>query len=204
MNMCTAVTNVRKSSTSPDLRDEQYRDALWRIDNVLTKMKDNNRDIFDAADATGMAVSEINAVLSCINKGTTDAAKRLRQCREEAIKKKEDLPTLLDQRADLIEDTDDGLDEEEREQALALIDKEIKNQVELAKQKGLTSEMIVNIWFHDVGFDARDVCDTSRKKTSSNILSRFLNRVLGMPLEQQTIVTNFFYARLEKVVLEAK
>ena len=92
MNMCTAVTNVRKSSTSPDLRDEQYRDALWRIDNVLTKMKDNNRDIFDAADATGMAVSEINAVLSCINKGTTDAAKRLRQCREEAIKKKEDLP----------------------------------------------------------------------------------------------------------------
>ena len=203
MNMCTAVTNVRKSSTSPDLRDEQYRDALWRIDNVLTKMKDNNSNIFDAADATGMAVSEINAILTCISKGTTGAAKRLKQCREEAIKKNEDLPSLVGQMVDL-QDNSDELDEEEKEQAIALVTKEIKSQVELARQKGLTSEMIVSIWFHDVGFDATDVCDTSRKKTSSNVLSRFLNRVLGMPLEQQTVVTNFFYARLEKVVLEAK
>ena len=204
MNMCTTVTNCRKSSTSPVLSDGQYRDALFRIDNVLTKMKDNNSNIIDAADATGMAISEINAVLTCISKCTTDAAKRLRQCREEAIKKKEDLPTLLEQMADLEEEDGDELDDEEKDQAIALVDKEIKSQVELAKQKGLTSEMIVAIWFHDVGFDATDVCDSSRKKTSSNVLSRFLNRVLGMPLGQQTVVTNFFYARLEKVVLEAK
>ena len=203
-NMCTAVTNCRKSSTSPVLDDKQYRDALFRIDNVLAKMKDNNSNIIDAAEATGMAISEINAVYSCIRNGSTDAAKRLKQCREEAIKKKEDLPTLLEQRADLIEDNDSGLDEEEKEQAIALVDKEIKSQVELAKQKGLTSEVIVAIWFYDVGFDAKEVSNTSRKKTSSNVLSKFLNRVLGMELGQQTVVTNFFYARLEKVVLEAK
>jgi len=201
-NMCTAVTNCRKSSTSPVLTDGQYKDALGRIDMVLTEMQNNNSDIFDTADSTGMAVSEISAILTSISKGSTDAAKRLKQCREGAIKEGNDLPSLIEQMDGLQED--DDLDEEEKEQGIALVQEEIESQVELAKQKGLTSEMIVSIWFHDVGFDATDVSSTSRKKTSSNILSKFLNRVLGMPLKQQEIVTNFFYARLEKVVLEAK
>ena len=201
-NMCTAVTNCRKSSTSPVLTDDQYRDALGRIDLVLIEMQNNNSNILDTADATGMAISEISAILTCINKGSNDAAKRLKQCRNDAIKEEQDLPSLIEQLEGLGED--EGLDEEEKEQAAALVQEEIKSQVELAKQKGLTSEMIVSIWFHDVGFDATDVSNTSRKKTSSNILSKFLNRVLGMPLKQQEIVTNFFYARLEKVVLEAK
>ncbi len=201
-NMCTAVTNCRKSSTSPVLTDDQYREALCRIDLVLAEMQNNNSNILDTADATGMAISEINAILTCINKGSNDAAKRLKQCRNDAIKEEKNLPSLIEQLEGLGED--DGLDEEEKEEAVALVREEIKSQVELAKQKGLTSEMIVSIWFHDVGFDAEDVSGSSRKKTSSSSLSKFLNRVLGMPLEQQEIVTNFFYARLEKVVIEAK
>ena len=33
-------------------------------------MKDNNSNIIDAAEATGMVISEINAVFSCIRNGS--------------------------------------------------------------------------------------------------------------------------------------
>jgi len=186
-NVLTSIVDVKASTSSPQLSYDQYQSALLRIDEVLSALKNNGGDPGRASEASDIAESEILTLSRVLSKKRCN---QLRLSRELAIEEGSDLLSLLESSSN-----ENGDDDAIREK--------IKEQVELAKTRGLSAELCFSVWFEDVGIDPEEM-SSSRKKTSSSSLGKFLNRVLGMPLQQQKVVTEYFYARLEKVILEAK
>ncbi|KAL7553446.1 hypothetical protein ACHAWF_017186 [Thalassiosira exigua] len=73
----------------------------------------------------------------------------------------------------------------------------IDEQLKLAKEAGLNINVLSNIWLYDVG-----VMHTEKGK--SHDVPRFLNRLLGMNLPRQKVMTQYFLRSLEAEVSSAK
>jgi len=81
---------------------------------------------------------------------------------------------------------------EDTESIKSKIDVELKK----AKEAGLNFNVLCNIWLYDVGVMQTD-------KGKSNV-SRFLNRLLGMNMNRQKLMTQYFLKSLENEVSSAK
>ncbi|KAL7545543.1 hypothetical protein ACHAWF_008893 [Thalassiosira exigua] len=72
----------------------------------------------------------------------------------------------------------------------------IDEELKLAKESGLNINVLSNIWLYDVG-----VMHTEKGATD---VPRFLNRLLGMNLSRQKVMTQYFLRSLEDEVKGAK
>jgi len=77
---------------------------------------------------------------------------------------------------------------------------EIKSKIDAelvkAKESGLNFNVLCNIWLYDVGVNRQDF--------KAQDVPRFLNRLLGMNLNRQKIMTSYFMTSLENEVMNAK
>lgn len=114
--------------------------------------------------------------------------KRLAQERVKAIEEGRSVPSLLQRVADQSEN-------------VASIKEKIDAEIEASKSIGLSFTVLCNFWLYDVGILQNDSGGRSNKTRD---VSRFLNRLLGMNLNRQRYMFDYFVALLSSEINEAK
>ena len=110
--------------------------------------------------------------------------KRLAQDRVHAIRDGRSIPSMMESLAD------ESVDKES-------VKSKIDAELEKAKESGLNFNVLCNIWLFDVG-----VLQTDKGKSTD--VSRFLNRLLGMNMNRQKLMFQYFLKSLENQVNNAK
>ena len=114
--------------------------------------------------------------------------KRLAQERVKAIEEGRSIPSLLQKLADQSDD-------------ISSIKEKIDAEIEASKSIGLNFTVLCNFWLYDVGILQFDSGGRSNKTRD---VSRFLNRLLGMNLNRQRYMFDYFVALLSSEINEAK
>lgn len=74
------------------------------------------------------------------------------------------------------------------------IKEKVDAEVQAAKEAGLNFNIICNLWMFDIGIEAGDILN----------VSKFLNRCLGLRLNKQRLMTNYFLKYLQSEIYSAK
>lgn len=165
--------------------EKLFVETLKAIDIQLAQALDGDSDNWEqnliAFGATTIAEETHSAFLMNL---LTGRLRRLAHDRVHAIKQGKSIASYME----LLESGT-----ESKETVKLKIDEELK----AAKDAGLNFNVLCNFWLYDVGV-------TSIDKGKSSDVSRFLNRLLGMNLNRQRFMTQYFLKSLENQVNNAK
>jgi hypothetical protein len=202
--MATAIEKCELLSGSaialPELPRDECALVLARVDSVLERMiaiggSGGWRTALASVKADETSSSRDRRDFEKLDSlFQTSNGKTLAACREKAIKEGTHCSHLR---------IEEGACNHLEQTTLELVDV----QLSAAKENGFVFPVICNLLLHDVGLQPGDLyshlVQGDRDRNQSHI-PRFLNRVLGMRLDCQEAVTQFFYNTLASVVKEAK
>lgn len=202
-HMCRSIFGCEPNDSipNPEPSFQDYVDVLERIDLFLEeRMKkvddDDDDDISDAPGNWEIPLAEgdlfdfdSNLPLSEIimfNHLLRNRVKAFADFREKAIREGRGIPSY-------VRDCENGRIDND------VFKDMLEAEVEKSKGKGLNFYVIANFYMFDCGLSLDDM---STGKNAN--VSRFLNRCLGMTLNQQRMMTQYFYATLDSIVRAAK